>query len=245
MNKKRTKVSLPSNGISYRIFICLLCSTLLISACGCRLFRGRKVVQAPVVTRSILVAPIKNLSGFTELDTLSATDEFVTELQMVNGLQVVSVNAVLSKMLALGMDTVTGPNDAQTLADALGVDGAIVIAISRYEPYMPPIIGIAAQLYMAEDVGSAQGGPDKFIDPAVLARQGRPFDLGMNRRIAAQAQTVKVYDANQDDVIDAIKKYAKARSVQASPLGWKKYMTQSNYMRFVSRQIIAELGLKK
>jgi hypothetical protein len=223
--------------------VVLLCLVILLHVNGCRFASRFDKSTEPIVTRSILVAPIKNLSGFTDFNALAATDEFVTELQLVEGMQVAPVNAVLAKMYELNMESVTGPQDAVTLAGALGVDGIIVISISRYEPYAPPIIGIAAQLYMLEDATIVQGGPDKFINPTVVARQARPFDLGVNRQFAAKAQAVKVYDANRDDVVKAIKTYAKERAEQATPLGWKKYLTQSNYMRFVSRQIITELGL--
>lgn len=223
--------------------VVLLCLIILFHVSGCRFADRLNKTPQPVVTRSILVAPIKNLSGFTSFNALAATDEFVTELQLVDGMQVVPVNAVLAKMYELNMKSVTGPQDAVTLAGALGVEGIIVVSISRYEPYTPPIIGIAAQLYMLEDASVVEGDPDKFVDPTVVARQARPFDLGVNRQFEAKRQAVKVYDANRDDVVEAIKTYAKAREQQATPLGWKKYLTQTNYMRFVSRQIIIELGL--
>ena len=142
-------------------------------------------------------------------------------------------------MYELGMEKISSPTDALTLADALGVDGVIVGSITQYDPYFPPRMGMAIQLYTRE--GPRSGLAFEEVDPGALARAGKPFELSRMEDLEPQVSIVRIVDANQDDVKKRLKLYARDRSSDLEPYGWKKWTTRQNYPRFVAHEIIGEL----
>ncbi len=187
------------------------------------------------------VVPFKNLSGSQDLNVIAATDEFIIELQQIKGLMVLPVDRVLAKLNELGMAGVESPVDAMTLADALGVDGIIVGSINRYQPYSPPLVSIAVELYGRKHVHDQQNMQRLHVDPADLSRAGKPYELNLDNKIEPMAVVVRVFDANQDATVERMKQYSQSRQEVETPLSWKKYMLQRNYLRFVSHEVIGEL----
>ena len=192
--------------------------------------------------RSLAVLPFRNQSGSQVLDVIAATDEFVTELQQVQGLQVIPVNRVLAVLSDLGIENVETATDALIVADALNVDGVIVGSITRYEPYPPPMIGMTVQLYTRLDTLKKEQSSQFHLDPAVLALAAKPFELAPASPVKPLAMAIQIIDARQDIVVQRLKEYAKNRNNNdTAPLAWKRYTTQRNYLRFVSHEIIGEL----
>ena len=209
---------------------------------GCKTQGIQRIYHNPYPQqRSLAVVPFKNQSGSQVLDVIAATDEFVTELQQVHGLQVIPVNRVLAKLSDLGMDTVETPEDVMALADALGTDGVIVGSITRYEPYPPPMIGMTIQLYIRKDFLEKEQNRHFHIDPAELAQAAKPYELGSSSPIKLLAMATQIVDARQDRVVQRLKNYANSRNNDPTPLAWKRYTTQRNYLRFVSHELIGEL----
>jgi len=191
--------------------------------------------------RTIAVAPFLNQSGSEFLDMIAVTDEFYTELQQVEGLHVVPVNRVLATLGNLGKIQVNSPAEAVALLEALNADYVIVGSITRYDPYSPPKVGMAVQLYYRQTPPAAELNR-KFINPGELARHDKPF-AGMlpGEPIRPRAAVVRIYDADQREVIEKIKRFAKKRSGSERPAGWRNYITTRNYLRFVSHEIIKEM----
>jgi len=69
------------------------------------------------------------------------------ELGQVDGIAVIPVNRVLAALVSRGLDTVTSPADGQAISRLVGADAILVFAVTHYDPYDPPLIGISAQLY--------------------------------------------------------------------------------------------------
>ena len=187
------------------------------------------------------VVPFKNLSGSQAVNSVAATDEFVTELQQIDGLMVLPVNRVLAKLNDLGMSEVATPTDAMSLADALGVDVIIVGAINRYEPYQPPLVALAVEMYSRDQIVQEQNSDRYYINPADLARAPKPIELDLRKSFEPQTTVIRVYDAGQITTVERMKEYAAKHSEDKTPFGWKIYMTQRRYLRFVSYEIIGEL----
>jgi hypothetical protein len=189
---------------------------------------------------NLAVAPLLNHSGSDAVDVILVTDELYAELQQVKGsLQIIPVNRVMAAMYELGMEKVNNPTDALTLAEALGVDGIIVGSITEYDPYYPPRMGLAIQLYTRE--GPSSGPANEPMDPGTLARAGRPFELNRVEELTPQISIVRIFDTTKNEVQKQLKSYAKHRSDELEPYGWKKWTTRQNYPRFVAHEIIGEM----
>jgi TolB-like protein len=189
--------------------------------------------------RSLAVTVFLNQSGSDALDPIAVTDEFYTELQQVEGLQVIPVNRVLAALQELGLANVRSPAEAVQLAEVLGVDGVIVGSITRYDPYPPPLVGMAIQLYAREDrLGPPPALPAEAWE---LARLGKPFELAEAAPLRPRAMVVRIFDADQPAVQERLKQYARARGGDQGPYGWKRYTTRQNYLGFVAQEMIGEL----
>jgi len=188
-------------------------------------------------TRSLAVVPFLNQSGSGAVDTIAVTDEFYTQLQQIDGFEVMPVNRVLSTFLRQGINNISNPGDALALADLLKVDAVIVGSITRYDPYFPPCIGMAIQVYARD----RKGADAPRIDPAKLSLAARPFELESNSQMWPRAMVVRIFDANLKKTQKRIKKYEKLHGEEENPLSWKKYTTSRKYLSFVSHEIIGEL----
>src|SRR5205085_1394509 len=95
----------------------------------------------------LAIAPTINLSGTRDFDPLAVSDALFVELQQVHDLNVLPLNKTLMAMNRLGMRSIDDPRAAQKLADALGADALVIPAITSYDPYKPPTVGMILQLY--------------------------------------------------------------------------------------------------
>ena len=125
------------------------------------------------------------------------------------------------------------------LAENLGAEAVIVGTITRYDPYPPPQMGMALQLYVRQD-GSAQNEA-RHVDPGEIARIGKPTKISSIVPISPQSMLVKILDAGQSDVVKRIKKYANSRQTDKTPYKWKKFIAGRNFLRFVCHEMIGQL----
>jgi|GEM_PF-440942 len=219
-------------------FLCLL---VLGMPAGCA---TQRIVVRPDVANhtlgpmTIAVAPALNLSGASDFDPNRFADLMASELTLVEGVKVVPVSRVLGVLTMQGHSTVESPEHARELIQLLGCDAILVFAITEYDPYDPPRIGVSAQLYGTRPC--AGGGA---VDPVALSRQaslaGAPATPG-NRWLLAQSQ--RVIDSSHAAVVDEIRRYARLRDGGNSPYGWRKFMvSQQDYIRFCCFVTILEL----
>lgn len=176
-------------------------------------------------TRVVAIAPFVNQSGSADVEPLVVSDLFFSELQMVRGFAVLPVNRSLQAMAALRMHSLRSPADAIRLAEAVGADMIVVGAITAYDPYDPPELGLAVQLYVVPGRG-LDDGCELPADGAILPR----------------AQLAEVYNARHDIIRKRVQHFAEIRGSDDSPLGWRLY-TKSirHYVRFASYQAICQI----
>jgi len=214
---------------------------LLLMTTGCH--RPKGVEAVTVANRwlgpaTIAVAPAINLSGSTDFDPDRFADLMASELSFAEGVSVVPVSRVLAALAADGVDRVESPAHAWALAQALGADAIIVFAVTEYDPYDPPSIGITAQLYGQEPVAGGLA-----LDPVALSRQPR-FE-GPERargRDHLLAQTQRVFNAAHDSVVEDVKRFATIQDGADSPFGWRRYVvSQRDYMRFCCHATVRAL----
>jgi hypothetical protein len=191
---------------------------------------------------TIAVAPAINLSGSADFDRDRFADLMASELGYAEGVSVVPVSRVLGLLATQGTDRIESPSHALELARLLGVDAILVFAVTEYDPYDPPSIGIAAQLY-----GKRRLPDGEALDPVALSQQARlagATEGRTARRLLAQAE--RVFDASHEAVVREIQAFASQRGADDSPYGWRKYVvSQQHYIRFCCHATIRTLLSKQ
>lgn len=175
----------------------------------------------------LVVAPVINLSGNQELDTLRLTDLLASECLSFPGVAVTPVNRVLAELAKRGKGTVETPADAADLARTFGADGTLVAAVTEWDPYMPPVVGLTLQLYDPPPSGAAETAD-------ALSAAGGP-----------RWQAQRVFNAADEDVAAAVRRFAEDRETGAGPYAWRRTLASAElYWRYCSWSLIRTiLGL--
>jgi hypothetical protein len=200
----------------------------------------------PVQTAVIVVAPMLNLSNSKDFDPLQATDLLASELAGMPGFAVVPVNLTLAELARHGQTVVESPEDALRLAETFGADATLVAAITEYQPYDPPVIGLVLQWYSARGPSEYGRGPSRTDgDAARLASfesSEAPASADSARARAGVGptwQVQRVFHAADRDVIRELKEFADRRDRDQSPYKWRRFVkSQREYLRFCSWSVL-------
>ncbi len=199
---------------------------------GCRVperVEPVSIENAVVGPMVVAVAPAMNLSGSSQFDPNRFADLMASELSYADGVTVIPVSRVLSVLSAQGASDIESPSHALDIVTLLGADAILVFAVTEYDPYDPPRIGITGQLYGARPRPGVGG-----LDPVALSRQRgiAPDQAGSPpNRLLGQSQ--RVFDAAHGAVIADIKEFAMLRGGEDSPFGWRKYVvSQQHFIRY-------------
>ncbi len=110
--------------------------------------KGAPPLDSPYPTRHIwAIAPLRNESGSSSADGLALADHLARQLENASNLDVLPVNRTLAAMEAIELGWVASPQQAKRLLETLGADGLVVGTITAYDPYDPPKLGLAIELY--------------------------------------------------------------------------------------------------
>jgi len=179
---------------------------------------------------TVAVAPAINLSGSTDFDPNRFADVMAVELSYADGITVIPVSRVLGVLAVQGKDRIESPVHAAEVLEWLGADAILVFAVTEYEPYDPPRVGISAQVF-------ASGERPKTDQPSVDETTIASADTV---RIVAECQ--QVFDAAHQGVVSAIQSFARNRTADESPYGWRKYVvSQQGYIQFCCHQTVGAL----
>ena len=186
-------------------------------------------LQSPYAgVRTFAVAPAVNLSGNHDFDVLAISDSLFEELQQVGGLNVLPLNKTLAAMQRMGISTIDSPQMAQHLAEFLGADALVVPAVSSYDPYNPPKIGMILQLYTARHVATATTMP---AAPLAAADAHQPV-----------AQVEALFNATNQTVLHELRDFAQGRTQHDSSLQDEKFLLDADaYTRFVCHAMVRRL----
>ncbi len=183
------------------------------------------------------VVPFINESGVSTVDTARMADLFTQELEQVRGIDTVPVNRVIFAMRTLGLPSIASPADAYQVMDALAIDAIVVGTVTAYDPYPPPTLGAAIQIFASEDARPRQ------LDPVALTRatsgQASPGELGPPYPIA---QASGVWSGANHQTLAWLGEYATGRTEPDAPFGTEIYlMSMELYTQFVSHRLIHDL----
>ena len=209
--------------VSGGLVVCLLCG------CGAKRVDSIRLANDTLGPMTIAVAPALNVSGSSDFDPNRVADLMSVELGAVEGIEVIPVNRVLAVLSDQKRPRVESPEHAIEIARVLGADAVLVFAITEYDAYDPPIVGISAQLY-----GQRRSHRVAAFDPVDESRRAAPSRVsGVESSLAPLAQAERVYDASHEWVSEEVRRFAEARGADASPFGWRKYLaSQLHYIRF-------------
>jgi hypothetical protein len=177
----------------------------------------------------IVLAPVLNLSDHASLDPLQLTDIMAAEMQDFPGVAVVPVNLTLAALERLGLGQVETPQEAELLAREFDADATVVAAITEYDPYVPPRVGLVLQWYSAPRAAEAA-----FLDPVLASREptGGQHALSIDDR-GPVFQVQQVFNAAANDVQRDVQAYAARRAGAQSPYGWRLYVeSQKQFVRY-------------
>jgi len=198
-------------------------------------------LQTPYpMTRTLAVAPLINLSGSKDFDTLVATDTLFSELQQVAGLNVLPLNKTLAAMRSLGIRVIDSPETASRIANALNADAIIIASITAYDPYNPPSIGMTIQLYEVRDLAAAPEPIARRPDGSLASGEVKEEQPQTARGPASQVSAV--FNANNQTVLQELREFARGRTNYDSALKEERFLRDSEaYMRFVCHAMVRRL----
>ncbi len=181
------------------------------------------------------VAPLANESGTTAVDRMAITDLLSEQCQQVDGVDTVPVNRVLLAMQRLGIQAVTTPQDARNLIVVLGVDGLVVGTITAWDPYQPPKLGLAIQLFTADTIPAG----DDFDPDRARRATGETTSTGTATPIA---QSAGIWDASNHRTLASLQSFARGRTRIDSAYGPDLYLVDMDlYTQFVAHRLVEKL----
>ena len=113
----------------------------------------------------VAVVPFFNLSTEPSADGHRFAEAYFTELQRTPGFEVVPVGVTDAAMQDHNLN-LNSPADALKLAKILDVDAVVVGAITAYDPYYPPRVGLRVAWYSPYEWSFSPGLP---TDPRARA----------------------------------------------------------------------------
>lgn len=237
--------------LSTLIAFAIVCATVLLS--GCTTTKPRDQLYPPGVIVSpydtsagnVLwaVIPPMNESGTSAADSAKIGDAIVAAAQGVRGVRCLPINRSLDAMRSLGMPYgIESSSDAHKLAEYLGADAVLVGSVTAYDPYDPPVLGLAMALYARP--GSMANLARAKLDSRALTMAFTDFGSYDGLSFAGEPVTVvsEYLDARNHEVLFALRSYAQGRSDQNSALGWRIYLASMDlYTQFAAHHTIGRL----
>lgn len=196
---------------------------------------GADPLVSPYQERRVwAIAPLRNESGSLHADGLALADQIARQLENASNLDVMPVNRTLHAMAALGIEQLTTAEQAAQLREALGADAIVVGSITAYDPYDPPKLGLAVELYA--DPRRMNAGPP--LDVRKLGRAPTADDAQLNVAVARRPASSAVsafLDAAEPHVRQRLQRYANHRGpVAEEGMAHRYRISMDLYSEFVS-----------
>ncbi len=211
-----------------------LVATVLLTS-GCALFGrgGADPLHSPYPTRRVwAVVPLRNESGSTHADGLVMADHLARQLENATNLDVLPVNRVLAAMEALELAEVSSPAEATQVLRSLRVDGLVVGTMTAYDPYDPPKLGLAIELYVDEHVEHFDSINVRRLSRAATAVGPLPYPAARQQPTSTVSA---MFDAASPEIRRKLKRYATRRGQTETQDAWHRYrLSMDLYSEFVS-----------
>lgn len=188
---------------------------------------------------TLAVAPVHDLTGTGQLDPLVLADIFASELTQVPQISVVPINQTLAVMYGQGWRTIGSPEQALQLARLVNADGVVVLAVSEFDPYDPPRLGVIAEIYLLPPRQPATAGLNgEDVDRSPVPVASRPVS---GAAAAPTRQVQRIFEASRKSEQDQIRHYAALRDPPGKH-DWLEYLrSQKQFLRYCSWRTVMEL----
>lgn len=201
-------------------------------AAGCRAPQPERDAESGGAPPGLVaVLPAIDESGHSSFDG----DEFgrilASEVVKATGLRALRP-AQLRAALGPG-ETIATVSDAVRVARKLGAETILACAITEFDPYDPPRVGVHAQLLSARPRSMSAGELDVLLQSASWHKGPLPMTREGARHALAAFE--EVFDARDPATRRLASTYAQRASVHESEL----YAIQPLYLQFVSNRIVA------
>ena len=131
----------------------LTAKVLLISGCSLMAGSGAEPLVSPYPTQRVwAIAPLRNESGSVQANGHTLADHLARQLENASNLNVLPVNRTLAVMETLEIAQISSPAQARQVLASLNADALVVGTITAYDPYDPPKLGLAIELYINKRV---------------------------------------------------------------------------------------------
>ena len=214
---------------------------------GCSSWYNRKAPPPPTeyplstpygAVRTFAIGPTVNLSPSHDFDPMTISDAMFAEMQQVGGLNILPVNKTLIAMQRLGMRSIESARDAQQLARVMGADGIIIPAVTAYDPYRPPSLGMTVQLYTAHTLMARSQVEARRIDGTVVATA---VELEVDEQQPV-SQVAAVFNSRNQTVLRELRDFTAGRTEYTSALQDEKFIDDMDqYTRFVCHAMVRRL----
>lgn len=232
---------------SQKVMLALAIGMLMLTGCNLPKKAADRTdnLASPYTTRRLLaVAPLVNQSGALGADGLRMADLITGRIDSIANLDALPVNRVLAAMAALKIDRVSNLHQAQQIIRMLGVDGLIVGVITAWDPYDPPKIGMAIELYTDDRVER-----DELINISRLVSAATGDAAGQapadTSQIHQPINQVSAYlNASDPWVREEIEQYGAGRGPENTNAAadWRRYRTNMNlFSEYVSHAMFRRL----
>jgi hypothetical protein len=190
----------------------------LMAGCDAIPRQGADPLTSPYGERRVwAVAPLRNESGSLQADGLAIADHLVHHLEGASNIDVLPLNRTLAAMESLHMGQVATPADAMKLLGVLGADALVVGSLTAYDPYDPPKLGMALELYTSPRLENLEPTDTRALTGAAVEREGElPRFAGRLSRQPVNLVSA-VLDAGDPEVRRKLERYAANRRIEKDP----------------------------
>jgi hypothetical protein len=182
--------------------------------------------------KKVAIFPIENQTD-VEIDTDLFANIFASEMVKFKGFQ--PIRASLLKGVI--HNQIRNLHDLRDVASRLNADAILLLTITDYDPYFPPMISVTVRMFRLKYKRLTSEDIDRITRSATWRGLGYPQEMA-NYTVCLFEST---YDSHKDDIRDEIEGYASAQKQDDyafnEPAGAFIFLKE-RFWQFVSCQII-------
>jgi hypothetical protein len=185
---------------------------------------------------TVAVLPFINQTASAQIDGVEMGNLMANELAKFVGLR-----PLRPQLIRQALGNAKGPStveEAIQLGRRLQADAVIAVAVTDYDPYVPPRLSVSVQFLRVSARRLAAADVDRLVQSASWRRG--PMAMPRDRAGHWVAAFEDVYDAHEERIRVELSQYAQAQEGSDTPFtGDREFLAvQSRFVQFVCNQVI-------